>query len=127
VNEDFKAPWIFILDQLNTHKSASLVEYVAEACNLTIDLGEKGKSGILKNMITRSSFLSDKSHRIQFFYTPKHASWLNQVEVWFSILSRRLLRRLTTKSTEELKNSVLNFIDYFNKTSAKVFKWTYNG
>jgi len=119
--------WVIILDQLNTHKSASLVELVAEACDIDSDLGEKGKSGILKNMETRQEFLSDTSHRIRFFYTPKHASWLNQVEVWFSILSRRLLKRLSVKSTEDLKNKVLNFIDYFNKTAAKAFKWTYQG
>lgn len=127
VNEDPQANWIIILDQLNTHKSASLVEFIAQACDLKIDLGEKSKYGILKNMKTRAEFLSDKTHRIRLFYTPKHASWLNQVEVWFSILSRRLLKRLSVKSTEDLKNKVLKFIEYFNKTMAKVFKWTYSG
>lgn len=127
VNKDPEAHWIIILDQLNTHKSVSLVEFVAEACDLNIDLGEKGKSGILKNMETRATFLSDKIHRLRFFYTPKHASWLNQVEVWFSILSKRLLKRLSVKSTKDLKNKVIRFIDYYNKTMAKVFKWTYSG
>lgn len=127
VNEAPKANWIFILDQLNTHKSASLVEYVAQACALDIDLGEKGKSGILKDMETRQAFLSNPSHRIRFFYTPKHASWLNQVEVWFSILSARLLKRLICDSTDSLKNKISNFITYFNETAAKAFKWTYNG
>ncbi len=119
--------WVIILDQLNTHKSASLVEYVADACGIEGDLGEKGKTGILKNMKTRMKFLADEKHRIRFFYTPKHASWLNQVEVWFSILARRLLKRLSTASIDELKSKVLAFIDYFNKTSAKAFKWTYQG
>jgi len=127
VNEAPQANWIIILDQLNTHKSASLVEFIAQACDLNIELGEKGKYGILKNMETRAEFLSDKTHRIRLFYTPKHASWLNQVEVWFSILSKRLLKRLSIKSKEDLKNKVLNFIEYFNKTMAKVFKWTYSG
>lgn len=127
VNEDLESNWIIILDQLNTHKSASLVEFVAEVCKLDIDLGEKGKSGILKNMETRAEFLSDKNHRIRFFYTPKHASWLNQIEVWFSILSARLLKRLSVESKVVLKNKVISFIDYFNKTAAKAFKWTYNG
>ncbi len=124
---DPKARWIFVLDQLNTHKSTSLVKYVAKICGITDDLGVKGESGILKNMNTRSAFLSDESHRIRFFYTPKHASWLNQVEVWFSILARRLLKRLVVKSKEELKNRMLRFIDFFNKTAAKAFKWIYRG
>lgn len=127
IQTDEKANWIFIVDQLNTHKSASLVEFVAKKCELDGDLGEKGKRGILKGMDSRMAFLSTESHRIRFFYTPKHASWLNQVEVWFSILSRRLLKRLSVSSTEILKEKVLAFIDYFNKTTAKAFKWKYSG
>lgn len=127
VNTDPDAQWIFIVDQLNTHKSSSLVDYVAKVCAYNHDLGEKGKHGVMKDMNSRAQFLSDKSHRIRFVYTPKHASWLNQIEVWFSILSRRLLKRLSTLSTIELKNKVLAFVEYFNKTAAKAFKWTYKG
>jgi len=119
--------WVLIMDQLNTHKSASLVKYVAEACGIKEDLGEKGKSGILKSMDTRAQFLSDKSHRIRIVYTPKHASWLNQIECWFSILVRRLLKRLLVKSTEELNEKILSFIDYYNKTMAKPFRWMFRG
>ena len=127
IQSDEKAHWIFIVDQLNTHKSASLVEFIAEQCGIDVDLGKKGIDGILKDMETRMAFLSDKAHSVRFFYTPKHASWLNQVEVWFSILSRRLLKRLSVSSTEALKEKVLAFIDYFNKTAAKAFKWKYAG
>ncbi len=119
--------WIIIVDQLNTHKSASLVALVACHCGLNQDLGIKGKEGVMKNMATRADFLTDKSHSIRFVYTPKHASWLNQVEVWFSILSRRLLKRLAVKSQEELKQKVLSFIEYFNKVLAKPFKWICKG
>jgi len=117
--------WIFITDQLNTHKSASLVKWVAQQCNIKDDLGIKEKKGILKSMKTRQVFLSDSSHRIRFVYTPKHASWLNQVEIWFSIITRRLLKRGSFSSTEHLKQRILKFIDFFNKTMAKPFRWTY--
>ncbi|MCP4420294.1 MAG: IS630 family transposase, partial [Chloroflexi bacterium] len=60
--------WVIIVDQLNTHKSASLVQFVAELCDLDIDLGVKGKSGILHSMETRVAFLQDESHRIRFVY-----------------------------------------------------------
>jgi transposase len=121
------APWIFVVDNLNTHQSESLVRYVAKACGIKEELGEKGKSGILKSKKTRAKFLSDPAHRIRFVYTPKHASWLNQVEIWFSILVKRLLKRLSVKSKQELKEKISGFIDYFNTTMAKAFKWTYKG
>lgn len=127
VNTDPKAKWVIIVDQLNTHKSASLVEYVAEECKIKVNLGSKGKDGILKDMESRAEFLSNKEHRIRFFYTPKHASWLNQIEIWFSILSKRLLNRLLVKSKEELGQKIKSFIEYFNVTLAKAFKWTYSG
>ncbi len=127
IESDPEAGWVFIVDQLNTHQSASLVRLVAACCKLDIELGIKGKSGILKSMDTRASFLSDESHRIRFVYVPKHTSWLNQIECWFSILVRRLLKRGSFTSVGHLQQSILEFIDYFNKTMGKPFKWTYNG
>ena len=78
--------WHFVLDQLNTHQSESLIRFVAQRDKLELDLGEKGKSGILHSKLSRAAFLSDSSHSVVFHYTPKHSSWMNQVEVWFSIL-----------------------------------------
>lgn len=127
VAQDPDGTWIFIVDQLNTHRSESLVRFVAQACAIETDLGVKGKEGILRSMASRSAFLQDKSHRIRFVYTPKHTSWLNQIEIWFSILVCRLLKRGTFSSVNELRERILAFINYFNKTMAKPFKWTYAG
>jgi transposase len=119
--------WHFVSDNLNTHKSESLVRYVAQVSNLDIDLGIKGKSGILQSIETRASFLTDPSHSIIFHYTPIHASWMNQVEIWFSILVRKLLKRASFHSINDLNAKVLAFVEYFNQTMAKPFKWTYQG
>lgn len=124
---DPEAEWIFVVDQLNTHQSETLVRWVAKECGVDVPLGVKGRRGILRSMKTRRRFLEDPAHRIRFMYTPKHCSWMNQVELWFSILVRRLLKRASFSSTQELEERLLAFIDYFNETLAKPFAWTYTG
>jgi len=120
------AKWTFVSDGLNIHKSESLVRLVAKACDIDIDLGEKGKYGILKNMESRTEFLNDPDHKIRFVYTPKHSSWMNQIEIWFGIIRRKLLKRKSYSSTDELKESIRRFIEQYNLT-AHPFKWTYAG
>lgn len=126
IQTDPQAPWTFVCDGLNTHKSESLVRFVAEACGIDTDLGKKGKSGILKSMKSRAEFLHDPSHRIRFVFTPKHSSWMNQIEIWFGIINRKLLKRKSYKSIEELEKSIRRFIEQYNLT-AHPFKWTYAG
>jgi DDE superfamily endonuclease len=126
VATDPAAGWVFLVDNLNTHQSESLAVWVAQACGIDEDLGVKGKRGVLSSQKSRSAFLSAKGHRIRFVYTPQHTSWLNQVEMWFSILVRKLLRRSSFPSLEDLKARILAFIAYFNRTMAKPIRWLYS-
>jgi len=126
IASDPEAAWVFITDQLNTHQSEALVRLVAQHCDPTAELGVKGKSGVLESLTSRAAFLSDAAHRIQFVYVPKHTSWLNQVEIWFSILVRRVIKRGNFRSQDDLREKILAFIVYFNRM-AKPFRWTYTG
>ena len=116
-----------ILDNLNTHISESAVKYVAQIDTITEDLGKKGKRGILQSLKTREKFLTNPDHTIVFHYTPKHASWMNQIEIWFGILNSKVIKRGSFPSIDDLKNKLLNFIEYYNDNMAKPFKWTYKG
>jgi transposase len=104
---------------------------VAKECNIELELDRKGNLKNLKsNLASRRAFLQDGTHRIRLVYTPKkHTSWLNQIELWFSILARKLLKRgsFASVSVEELHQRILEFIEYFNRALAKPFKWTYKG
>jgi transposase len=126
-SDPYGAGWIFVVDQLNIHHSEDLVKLVASECSIKMELDGKGNLKHIKSMASRRAFLQEPIHRIRFVYTPKHTSWLNQIELWFSILVRRLLKRGNFTSVEDLGQQILAFIDYFNRTMAKPFKWTYKG
>ena len=116
----------FILDNLNTHQSEKLVKYIAGKENIDLSsLGVKGKSGILKNMTTRQEFLKNSKHKMIFLYTPKHASWMNQIEIVFGIIAQKAIRRGNFFSKEHLKERLHQFIHYFNEHLAKPFEWNY--
>jgi len=120
--------WHVILDNLNIHQSEALVRWVAEREGIAAGtLGIKGKNGILQSMESRAAFLHDPSHQVVLYYTPKHASWMNQVEIWLSILVRKLLKRGNFCSLDDLRDQILAFIAYYNRTMAKPIKWTYTG
>jgi hypothetical protein len=124
---DPEAGWVFVSVNLATHCSEALVRYVAEACGIKDELGKKGKRGVLKSVVTRRAFLKDLSHRIRFVYMPKHTSWLNQISIWSGVLVRRVIRRGSFASEADLREKILAVIDYFNRTLAKPYKWTFRG
>jgi transposase len=121
------ASWVFVTDNLNIHCSESLVQVVAKACEITTPLGKKGARGVLKSVPSRQAFLSEPSHRIRFVYTPKHSSWLNQIEAVFGVIMRKLIRRGSFTSVKDLRDKLSNFIEYFNRVFAHPFRWTYTG
>src|SRR3954467_2399633 len=124
---DRDGSWVFVPDNLNIHCSESLVQTVAEACEIPTDLGKNGKSGVLKSVGSRQAFLSESSHRIRFVYLPKHSSWLNQIEVIFGVIMRKVIRGGSFTWGGVLRGKLLNFITYFNRVFAKPFRWTYTG
>ncbi len=121
------ASWVFVTDNLNIPCSETLVKLVAETCGIETELGKKGVDGVLKSVASRQKFLSDPGHRIRFVYTPKHSSWLNQSEVIFGVIMRKVIRRGSFSSVEDWRTKLLNFIESFNRVFAKPFRWTFTG
>ncbi len=125
---DPTAGWVFVVDNLNTHCGEPLVRTVAEQLGIEPEsLGAVRKSGALENMGTRRAFLSDLSHRIRFVFLPKHSSWLNQIEIVFGIINRRVMRGGNFTSQLDLIGKLKRFFDYFNDTFAQPMNWTYTG
>ena len=117
---------IIICDQLNTHKSASLVRWVASLCYGTIELGAKGKDGILKSQKSRMEFLENERHHVRFLYTPKHCSWMNQIENWFGTLQRKVIKHGEFNSVDSLEKQISDFICYYNNILSKPINWAFD-
>jgi transposase len=109
----------FIQDNYSTHSTPQLCQLVAELCRVSLPE--------LKTKEDRRRWLMQSDKRIVFHYLPTHASWLNQIEIWFSTLSKKLLKRLNVSSLQELKNKIVKFIEYYNDKLAHPYKWTYTG
>jgi transposase len=109
-------------------KSANFVEFLGDLVAQTpegLDLHCIADNLSAHKTDAVATFLADNPH-VHIHYTPTHASWLNQVELFFSILERRLLRRGEFSSTDEVADRVIAFIKDYNKRAAP-FRWTYDG
>ena len=125
---DPTAGWVFVMDNLNTHCGEDVVRVVAKKLGLDeTTLGAPRKNGVLSTMETRRAFLSDPSHRIRFVDLPKHSSWLNQIEIRFGVINRRVLRHGNFTSKQDLVEKLQRFITDFNETIAQPMNWTYTG
>lgn len=124
---DPAASWVFVVDNLNIHASEGLVQWVAKTGGIEQDLGKKGRRGVLRSQATRREFLSDRGHRLRFVYLPKPTSWLNQIEIGFGMIMRKVVRRGNFSAVTDLKEQLLRFIDYFNEVFAQPFRWTFTG
>ncbi len=127
LDKEPKTRIIFLADQLNTHLSESLVVWAAKVNNIDIDLGIKGKKGVLKSMKTRMAFLENRKHQIRFTFTPKHCSWLNPIENWFAKLQKHVITNGNFLSIQDLNEKIEKYIVFFNKTLVKSLKWKFKG
>ena len=111
----------WVMDNLNTHWSLDVCRLVARWCKVPFE-PEKLKKGV-----QRRAFLCDPSHRHVFHFTPKHGSWLNQAELFFSVLSRRFLARGSFPSAKAFERQLEHFLKDYNVRHAHPYRWTYTG
>ncbi len=111
-----------IVDNYGTHTHLNTCLLVAQFCNIKISKSQ------LKTKKQRKEFLSMKDKWIVFHFLPTHASWLNQIEIWFSILHWKIIKRGNFSSTNDLDNKIMDFIEIeWNQKNAHPFQWTYKG
>jgi DDE superfamily endonuclease len=111
----------WVVDNLNTHWSLDICRVVAQVCQVPL----VGKD--LSHGMQRRAFLRDPSHKHVFHFTPKHGSWLNQVELWFSVLARRFLKRGDFASAHDFETRLIDYLEVYNTHQAHPYRWTYTG
>ena len=111
----------WVVDNLNTHWSREVCEVLAALNRRTPD-ARQWRTGA-----ERRAFLTDPEHAFRFVFTPKHGSWLNQVELWFRVLARRFLKRGDFASAAEFEERLGRYLDHYNAHQAHPYRWTYTG
>jgi len=111
----------WVLDNLNTHWSLDVCELIARLNARPFHKKD------LETGAQRRVFLTDAEHKHVFHFTPKHGSWLNQVELWFSTLARRFLKRGDFASAEDFIQRLTAYLHDHNAHQAHPYRWTFTG
>jgi hypothetical protein len=111
----------YICDNLSNHSCHEFCRFIAKLCDI------KYPEKQLNTKRKRQEWLQSENKKIVIYFTPKHGSWLNMVEIWFGILAKRCLKRNTFESVVQLREIVSQFIDTWNKHFAHPFNWKYKG
>ena len=111
----------WVMDNLNTHWNLSLCRCIARLSGVEFEPKK------LRTGAQRRAFLTNPEHKHVIHYTPKHGSWLNQIEIWFGVLQKRVIRRGNFVSKADLTRRILAYITYYNENLAHPYRWTYTG
>lgn len=111
----------WVMDNLNTHWNLAMCRCIARLSGVPFEPKK------LRNGLQRRAFLTNPEHKHVIHYTPKHGSWLNQIEIWFGVLQRRVIRRGNFCSKADLTRKIVDYIAYYNENLAHPYRWTYTG